>query len=95
MDKSTSLLEIKREIEEVQEQISSVSVKILIKKEENEELRKVITGTLQLLPYESVSVCVWLVMFLKWLNLLPWSYTCAVADLRVGLAEQGPPKNFS
>ena len=62
MDKSTSLLEIKREIEEVQEQISSVSVKILIKKEENEELRKVITGTLQLLPYESVSVCVWLVV---------------------------------
>ena len=58
MDKSTSLLEIKREIEEVQEQISSVSVKILIKKEENEELRKVITGTLQLLPYESVCVCV-------------------------------------
>ena len=46
MDKSTSLLEIKREIEEVQEQISSVSVKILIKKEENEELRKVITGML-------------------------------------------------
>ena len=46
MDKSTSLLEIKREIEEVQEQISSVSVKILIKKEENEEYRNVITGTL-------------------------------------------------
>ena len=80
MDKSTSLLEIKREIEEVQEQISSVSVKILIKKEENEELRKVITGTLQLLPYESVCVCVcgwgW-VTFLKLLNLLlPWSCTC-------------------
>ena len=46
MDKSTSLLEIKREIKEVQEQISSVSVKILIKKEENEEYRNVITGTL-------------------------------------------------
>ena len=46
MDKSTSLLEIKREIEEVQEQISSVSVKILIKKEENEEYRTVITGML-------------------------------------------------
>ena len=46
MDKSTSLLEIKREIEEVQEQISSVSVKILIKKEENEEYRNVKTGTL-------------------------------------------------
>ena len=46
MDKSISLLEIKREIEEVQEQISSVSVKILIKKEENEEYRNVITGTL-------------------------------------------------
>ena len=80
MDKSTSLLEIKREIEEVQEQISSVSVKILIKREENEELRKVITGTLQLLPYESVSVCMcgwgW-VTFLKLLNLLlPWSCTC-------------------
>ena len=43
MDKSISLLEIKREIEEVQEQISSVSVKILIKKEENEEI-DVITG---------------------------------------------------
>ena len=64
MDKITSLLEIKREIEEVQAQISSVSAKILIKKEENEELRKVITGTLQLLPYESVCVyvCVWLVV---------------------------------
>ena len=58
MDKSTSLLEIKREIEEVQEQISSVSAKILIKKEENEDYRKVITGTLQLLPNESVCVCV-------------------------------------
>ena len=46
MDKSISLLEIKREIEEVQEQISSVSVKILIKKEENEEYRNVITGML-------------------------------------------------
>ena len=46
MDKSTSLLEIKREIEEVQEQISSVSAKILIKKEENEEYKKVVTGTL-------------------------------------------------
>ena len=79
MDKSTSLLEIKREIEEVQEQVSSVSVKILIKKEENEEYRKVITGTFQLLPYESVCVCVcvwWGVMFLKLLNLLPWSCTC-------------------
>ena len=59
MDKSTSLLEIKREIEEVQEQISSVSVKILIKKEENEEYKTLITGMLQLLPYESVSVCVY------------------------------------
>ena len=46
MDKSTSLLEINREIEEVQEQISSVSAKILIKKEENEEYKKVVTGTL-------------------------------------------------
>ena len=46
MDKSTSLLEIKREKEEVQEQISSVSVKILIKKEENEEYKTLITGTL-------------------------------------------------
>ena len=62
MDKSTSLLEIKREIEEVQEQISSVSVKILIKKEENEEYKTLLTGTLQLLPYESVCVCVWLVV---------------------------------
>ena len=58
MDKSTSLLEIKREIEEVQEQISSVSVKILIKKEENEELRKVITGTLYYLMNQCVCVCV-------------------------------------
>ena len=58
MDKSTSLLEIKREIEEVQEQISSVSVKILIKKEENEELRKVITGTLCYLMNQCVCVCV-------------------------------------
>ena len=52
MDKSTSLLEIKREIEEVQEQISSVSAKILIKKEENEEYKKVVTGTLY---YRSIS----------------------------------------
>ena len=58
MDKSISLLEIKREIEEVQEQISSVGVKILIKKEENEEYKTLITGTLQLLRYESVCVCV-------------------------------------
>ena len=80
MNKSTSLLEIKREIEGVQEQISSVSVKILIKKEENEEYKTLLTGTLQLLPYESVSVCVcgwWWVTFLKLLNLLlPWSCTC-------------------
>ena len=59
MDKSTSLLEIKREIEEVQEQISSVSVKILIKKEENEELRKVITGTLYYLMNQCVCVRGW------------------------------------
>ena len=58
MSKSTSLLEIKRELEEVQEQISSVSVKILKKREENKEYRKVITGKLKLLPYESVCVCV-------------------------------------
>ena len=79
MNKSTSLLEIKREIEELQEQISSVSVKI-IKKEENEEYKTLITGTLQLLPYKSVNVCVcgwWWVTFLKLLNLLlPWSCTC-------------------
>ena len=82
MNKSTSLLEIKKEIEEVQEQISSVSVKILIKKEENEEYKTLLTGMLQLLSYESVSVCVcvcgwWWVTFLKLLNLLlPWSCTC-------------------
>ena len=78
MDKSTSLLEIKREIEEVQEQISSVSVKILIKKEENEELRKVITGMLYYLMNQCVCVCGWWwVTFLKLLNLLlPWSCTC-------------------
>ena len=46
MDKSILLLDIEREIEEVQEQISSVSVKILIKNEENEECRNIITGTL-------------------------------------------------
>ena len=80
MDKSTSLLEIKREIEEVQEQISSVSVKILIKKEENEEYKTLITGTLYYLMNQCVCVCVcgwWWVTFLKLLNLLlPWSCTC-------------------
>ena len=58
MDKSISLLENKKEMEEIQEQISSVSVKLLQKKEENEEYRKVITGMLYVhVPCESVCVC--------------------------------------
>ena len=40
-----ALVENKREIENLQEQVSATSVQVLIKKEENEEYKDVIRGT--------------------------------------------------
>ena len=45
LDQSVALVENKREIENLQEQVSATSVQVLIKKEENEEYEDVIRGT--------------------------------------------------
>ena len=49
LDQNESLIDIKREIAQLQEQISVTSVQILNKREENEEYKDVIRGTFQLL----------------------------------------------
>ena len=46
LDQNESLIDIKREIAELQEQISLMSVHILNKREENEELMYKIKGTI-------------------------------------------------
>ena len=46
LDQKESLIDIKREIAELQEQISVMSVHILNKREENEELMQEIKGTI-------------------------------------------------
>ena len=45
LDQSVALVENKREIEKLQEQVSATSVQVLIKKEENEEYKDAIRGT--------------------------------------------------
>ena len=45
LDQSVALVENKREIENLQEQVSATSVQVLIKKEENKEYKDVIRGT--------------------------------------------------
>ena len=45
LDQNESLIDIKREIAELQEQLSLMSVHILNKREENEELMYKIKGT--------------------------------------------------
>ena len=49
LDQNESLIDIKREIAELQEQISVTSVHILNKRKKNEECKDVIRGTCQLL----------------------------------------------
>ena len=44
LDQNESLIDIKREIAELQEQISLMSVHILNKREENKEYRDIIRG---------------------------------------------------
>ena len=46
LDQNQSLIDIKREIAELQEQISVMSVHILNKREENEELMQKMKGTI-------------------------------------------------
>ena len=46
LDQNESLIDIKREIAELQEQISVMSVHILKKREENEELMQKMKGTI-------------------------------------------------
>ena len=45
LDQSVALVENKREIENLQEQVSAISMQVLIKKEENDEYKDVIRGT--------------------------------------------------
>ena len=45
LDQSVALVENKREIENLQEQVSAMSVQVLIKEVENEEYEDVIRGT--------------------------------------------------
>ena len=45
LDQSVALVENKREIENLQEQVSAMSVQVLIKEEKNEEYEGVIKGT--------------------------------------------------
>ena len=47
LDQNESLIDNKREIDELQEQISLMSVHILNKKEENEKYRDIIRGMCQ------------------------------------------------
>ena len=49
LDQNESLIDIKRELAELKEQISVMSVDILNKREENEEYIDIIRGTFQLL----------------------------------------------
>ena len=85
LDQSVALVENKRELENLQEQVSAMSVQVLIKKEENEEYEDVIRGTqLQVVVIYNVSIS----EFKKQLNETPSSQPVTVAK-KLSLSELG------
>ena len=85
LDQSVALVENKREIENLQEQVSATSVQVLNKKEENDEYEDVIRGTQS---HDIVIYNVSISEFKEQLNETPSSQPVTVAT-KLSLSELG------